>query len=223
MTLTYGTIDDERHIEQPTSAPVTSRPSTSARHIEQPTSAPVTSRPSTSDSDRFSEQDTENAAQHAIASNDDDPSVIEEDPEAIVARKKARMKKIFIGLILLGIVIYIIVDSTTNRYVAQGIQTFLRWFEENPVAGLFAFMGVYFLATVLFVPGSILTLGAGFVFANAFGLGWGVLLATVAVFCGAVAGDLTAFLLGRYLLRGWVMGWTDKYKLFQAIDKGEIR
>lgn len=74
---------------------------------------------------------------------------------------------------------------------------------------------------MLFVPGSILTLGAGFVFANAFGLGWGVLLATVAVFCGAVAGDLTAFLLGRYLLRDWVMGWTDKYKLFKAIDKGE--
>lgn len=76
---------------------------------------------------------------------------------------------------------------------------------------------------MIFFPGSVLSLGAGFVFANAFGLGWGVLLATVAVFCGAVAGDLTAFLLGRYLLRDWVVGWTDKYKLFKAIDKGEAR
>uniref|UniRef100_A0A6U4ITL6 VTT domain-containing protein n=1 Tax=Minutocellus polymorphus TaxID=265543 RepID=A0A6U4ITL6_9STRA len=205
MTLTYGTVDD----------PIDQAPAAYASAA----AAPVTTRPSTSDSDRFSEQDTGNAAHHANGSNDEGGSAIEEDPEANATRKKARVKKIIIGLILLGIVIYIIVDSTTNRYVAQGIQIFLKWFEDNPVAGLFAFMGVYFLATVMFVPGSILTLGAGFVFANAFGLGWGVLLATVAVFCGAVAGDLTAFLLGRYLLRGWVLGWTDKYKIFKAIDK----
>ena len=201
MTLTYGTVDD---------VPIP---------VDQASSPPVASMPSTSDSDRFSEQDTGVAVRDANTSSGEDDRIVDEDPEAAAARKKARIKKIVIGLILLGIVIYIIVDSTTNRYVAQGIQIFLKWFEDNPVAGLFAFMGVYFLATVLFVPGSILTLGAGFVFANAFGLGWGVLLATVAVFCGAVAGDLTAFLLGRYLLRDWVMGWTDKYKLFKAIDK----
>ena len=199
----YGTVDDVPIPVDQASSPL----------------ALVASMPSTSDSDRFSEQDTGDAGRDAITFSGEDDHNVDEDPEAAAARTKARMKKIVIGLILLAIVIYIIVDSTSSQYVAQGIQIFLKWFEDNPVAGLFAFMGVYFLATVLFVPGSILTLGAGFVFANAFGLGWGVLLATVAVFCGAVAGDLTAFLLGRYLLRDWVMGWTDKYKLFKAIDK----
>lgn len=103
--------------------------------------------PSTSDSDRFSEQDTGNVVQDANGSSGEDGRIVDEDPEVVTARKKARMKKIIIGLILLGIVIYIIVDFTTNRYVAQGIQIFLQWFEDNPVAGLFAFMGVYFLAT----------------------------------------------------------------------------
>merc|ERR1712151_153451 len=73
-------------------------------------------------------------------------------------------------------------------------------------------------ATVLFIPGSILTLGSGFIFANVFGLGFGVLLASVAVFIGASAGAIVAFLLGRYLLRDWVKTLTTKYPLFEAVD-----
>lgn len=46
-----------------------------------------------------------------------------------------------------------------------------------------------------------------------------MLLATISVFLGAAAGDITAFLLGRYLLRDWVQGWTVKYPIFKAIDK----
>merc|ERR1712232_416881 len=73
-------------------------------------------------------------------------------------------------------------------------------------------------ATVLFVPGSILTLGAGFVFANAFGLGIGILLGTLSVFFGASAGAILAFLFGRYLLRDWVKGLTKNYAIFEALD-----
>jgi len=179
--------------------------------------APIAVLTNSSEEDTFSEQDTRH--HHALSTDAADSASEEEDPEELAAKKRGRIKKILIGLILVGLIIFIIVDSTSNRYIANGIQTFLEWFERNPVAGLFAFMGVYFLATILFIPGSILTLGAGFVFANAFGLGWGVLLATTSVFVGAVAGDIVAFLLGRYLLRSWVQTWTDRYPLFQAIDK----
>ena len=61
------------------------------------------------------------------------------------------------------------------------------------------------ISTVLFIPGSLLTLGAGFVFSNAFGLGVGVLLGVTAVFFGASAGALISFLLGRYLFRDWAI------------------
>jgi uncharacterized membrane protein YdjX (TVP38/TMEM64 family) len=73
-------------------------------------------------------------------------------------------------------------------------------------------------ATVLFIPGSILTLGAGFVFAAAFGLGGGIILGTLSVFIGASLGAIASFLLGRYLLRDFVQTLTKKYTLFEALD-----
>mmetsp|Transcript_738 Transcript_738/g.1097 ORF Transcript_738/g.1097 Transcript_738/m.1097 type:complete len:287 (-) Transcript_738:351-1211(-) len=132
--------------------------------------------------------------------------------------KSGRIKKILVAVILVAFIVFVIVDYFTNQYVKHFVDDFLAWIESNPVAGLFAFMGVYFLATVLFIPGSILTLGGGFIFANAFGLWFGVILATVAVFFGASTGAIAAFLLGRYLFRGWVQKLTKKYVIFEAID-----
>ena len=56
--------------------------------------------------------------------------------------------------------------------------------------------GAYTVACVLFVPGSILTLGAGFLF--------GVARGTSAVSIGSTLGATAAFLIGRTLLRGWI-------------------
>jgi len=77
---------------------------------------------------------------------------------------------------------------------------------------------VYFAATVLFVPGTILTLGAGFVFSMAFGLGGGVALGSLSVFLGASMGAIASFLLGRYLLREQIGKLSNRYVVFQAID-----
>lgn len=133
--------------------------------------------------------------------------------------KRALLNKIIVGLVLVGLIVFIIVDSVTHGFVKGAIEGLLQWIEENPIRGLFVFMAVYFVATVLFVPGSLLTLGSGFVFAESFGLGFGVLLATLAVFVGATLGALVAFILGRYLLRDWVENLTKKYNVFRAIDK----
>ena len=100
--------------------------------------------------------------------------------------------KIFLGLLLLSTIIFVIVDSLTNKYIVAGFQNFLQWIESNILAGVFAFVAVYFVATVMFVPGSILTLGSGFVFGKAVGLGPGVALATAAVFVGASLGAIVA-------------------------------
>jgi uncharacterized membrane protein YdjX (TVP38/TMEM64 family) len=77
---------------------------------------------------------------------------------------------------------------------------------------------VYAVAAVLFIPPLILTLGAGFVFAAAFGLGGGAILATLSVFIGASLGAILSFLLGRYLLRDFVQRLTKKYTIFEALD-----
>jgi hypothetical protein len=155
----------------------------------------------------------------------EDPQMEEQDDiteEELKARRWNRNKKIFLGLILLGFIVFVIVDSTTAGYLRKGIENFLKWIENNAIAGMFAFMLVYFVATVLFIPGSILTLGAGFVFANAFGLGVGLLIAALSVFIGASLGAIVAFLLGRYLLRDWVKGLAKRYAIFQALDIGTL-
>lgn len=71
--------------------------------------------------------------------------------------------------------------------------------------------GVYAVACVLFVPGSVLTLGAGFLF--------GVVYGTIAVSIGSVLGATASFLIGRTLLRGAMERRIAAYPRFQAIDR----
>jgi uncharacterized membrane protein YdjX (TVP38/TMEM64 family) len=154
------------------------------------------------------------------ASDEVGPELTEEE---FKARRTSRNKKIMLGLLLVAFVIFVIIDALTTGFVRSGIDSFLAWIEANPAPGFFVFMIVYFVATILFVPGSILTLGAGFVFANAFGLGVGVLLGALSVFFGASAGAILSFLLGRYLLRDWVKTLTKKYAIFEALDAALVQ
>jgi hypothetical protein len=48
--------------------------------------------------------------------------------------------KFYVGLLLLGFVIYVIIDSVTNKNVRDGLETFLQWIEENPLSGFFLFV-----------------------------------------------------------------------------------
>jgi uncharacterized membrane protein YdjX (TVP38/TMEM64 family) len=78
-------------------------------------------------------------------------------------------------------------------------------------AGAALFVGLYVLACVLFVPGSVLTLGAGAVF--------GVLKGSVLVSVGATLGATAAFLVGRYAARGWVSAKMAGRPKFKAVDE----
>ena len=77
--------------------------------------------------------------------------------------------------------------------------------------GAIAFIALYIIATVAFLPGSIVTLGAGVVF--------GVILGSLYVFIGATLGATAAFLVGRYLARGWVAKKIAGNDKFRAIDE----
>lgn len=81
--------------------------------------------------------------------------------------------------------------------------------------GPIAFIVLYMLATIAFLPGSILTLGGGVVF----GVGAGSLYA----FMGATLGATGAFLVGRYLARSWVESKIAGDGNFRAIDRAVSR
>lgn len=85
--------------------------------------------------------------------------------------------------------------------------------------GPVVFVLVYFVGTVLFVPGSVLTIGSGFAFAQACGQSAGVVLGSAVVLLGAVAGDTAAFLLGRYALRPLVAEKAAQYRILAAVDR----
>jgi uncharacterized membrane protein YdjX (TVP38/TMEM64 family) len=167
---------------------------------------------------------TNGTREEAAAEVAEGPSAATEDDDNATTKPKSCCSptKLMIGLVLLALVTFVIIDSSTTGYVRSAVSNFLEWIETHAVAGIFLFIMVYFIATVFFIPGSLLTLGAGFVFASAFGLGPGVALGTLVVFTGAASGALAAFLLGRYLLRDAVGRLSTKYAVFQALDQALI-
>lgn len=87
----------------------------------------------------------------------------------------------------------------------------LEWVRGVGLWGAVVLGAAYVPASVLFVPGAILTLGAGFLF--------GVLLGTVVVSIGSTLGATAAFLVGRTFAREWVASKVKANPRFGAIDR----
>jgi len=95
------------------------------------------------------------------------------------------------------------------------LRTALDWIRDLGPWGAAIFLLLYIAATVLLLPGSVLTLGAGAVF----GVVQGAVLVSIAATLGATA----AFLVGRYLAREWVAARLQGYPRFAAIDQAVAR
>ncbi|WP_041933191.1 TVP38/TMEM64 family protein [Gloeothece verrucosa] len=90
------------------------------------------------------------------------------------------------------------------------LENLLQWINQLGFSGTLIFIIIYIVTTVLLIPGAILTLGAGAIF----GLVKGSILVSIASTLAATI----AFLIGRYLVRGWVEKQIEKYPKFKAID-----
>lgn len=95
-------------------------------------------------------------------------------------------KKGLIAALLLALVAALILGPAE-----AWITNLLRWIEGLGAFSALVFGLVYVGATVALLPGSILTIGAGFLY----GLLWGTVLVSLA----STTGALLAFLIGRYL------------------------
>ncbi len=91
------------------------------------------------------------------------------------------------------------------------LKDILVWIESLGSIGAIAFIGIYIVSTVAFLPAFILTLGSGVLF--------GVWLGSIYVFIGATVGSILAFLVGRYLARDWVAKKIADNDQFRAIDR----
>jgi len=93
----------------------------------------------------------------------------------------------------------------------QYLDEFVAWTQRLGLAGMAVFAGAYVLATIFFVPGSILSLAAGFAF--------GVVQGTILISLASVTGASLAFLLGRTLLRGVIANKVAGNENFAKVDR----
>ncbi|HIK32707.1 MAG TPA: TVP38/TMEM64 family protein [Oscillatoriales cyanobacterium M4454_W2019_049] len=103
------------------------------------------------------------------------------------------------------------VSSKAGFNLQAIFQNALEWVNSQGTVGVLVFIGLYAIATVALVPGSLLTLGAGVIFGLAFG--------SIYVFVGATLGATLAFIVGRYLTRDWVAKKIEGNEKFAAIDR----
>lgn len=91
----------------------------------------------------------------------------------------------------------------------QWINSFREWTVEQGPAGWIITIIAYAIATVLVIPGAVLTIGAGL----AYGL-WAFPLVVI----GATMGATLAFLCGRYLARDKIQKAINQRPKFKAVD-----
>ncbi|MDY7015022.1 MAG: TVP38/TMEM64 family protein [Cyanobacteriota bacterium] len=113
-------------------------------------------------------------------------------------------------LLIAGFIVVLI--ATAKFFNLQSLlQATFLWVEGLGALAPITFIVIYNLATVLFIPGSLLTLKGGCLF----GAIWGSVYVSIAATLGAV----WAFLIGRYLSREWVRNKIKDNPKFAAINE----
>ncbi|MEO6323196.1 MAG: TVP38/TMEM64 family protein [Thermoanaerobaculia bacterium] len=132
--------------------------------------------------------------------------------DAVTAPADAPKKKSPVLAIVIGLVVIVgLVFLFKTLPVSEWLKSFQTYVQGLGFLGYVLFALVYAVCCVLFVPASVLTLGAGAIY----GLGVG----TIVVVVGATLGATLSFLLARTVLRKKVEGMTAGNAKFRALDR----
>jgi pyruvate/2-oxoglutarate dehydrogenase complex dihydrolipoamide dehydrogenase (E3) component/uncharacterized membrane protein YdjX (TVP38/TMEM64 family) len=113
-------------------------------------------------------------------------------------------------LIVMGMILLVLFRILFLLPIKDWLVTGLEWTQTLGIWGPILVVVFYVAACVLFLPGSVLTLGAGFVFK--------IVIGTVIVSIGSTLGACAAFLIGRTIARGWISRKIASNEKFFAID-----
>jgi uncharacterized membrane protein YdjX (TVP38/TMEM64 family) len=125
------------------------------------------------------------------------------------------MKKNNLKLILLILILSALIAAVILLPVKVWLVKALQWVQGLGLWGPVFVVGFYIIACIFFLPGSILTLGAGFIFK--------VVIGTITVSIGATLGACAAFLVGRTIARDWIARKVAQNEKFTAIDNAVAR
>lgn len=126
------------------------------------------------------------------------------------------MKKSIIKiLITVGVVatVYLVLRAygVTDDIRLENVPKIKTWVEGFGRIAPLVYIGLYLVSTVFFLPGTPVTILAGFVF----GPLWGIFYASVA----SIISVSVAFLIARYVARDLVEGWVKDNAQFRKIDE----
>ncbi|MGD2114856.1 MAG: TVP38/TMEM64 family protein [Acidobacteriota bacterium] len=128
-------------------------------------------------------------------------------PEAEGAAGDSRWRTVLYALAAIAVAALLYL---AGRQLGAYVDAFEQWIRSLGFWAPLAFILGYAVGTVAFAPGSLLTLASGAVF----GLFWG----TVYAWTGATLGACAAFLIARYLARGWVERKLEDRPRFKTLD-----
>lgn len=120
-------------------------------------------------------------------------------------RSTRNLAAIAVALVALGVAAVVFREP-----LGEGVRSLLEWAAGLGPWGAAILVAVWIPAAVLLVPGSILTLGTGFLL----GVVWG----TVVVSIGSTVGAIAAFLVGRAVLRERIRARYEGRRRFEAVD-----
>ncbi len=120
-------------------------------------------------------------------------------------------RKTSFRFVLIGLAITLLIASIVLLPVRKYIVDALEWTQGLGAWGPIFVALFYIVACVFLLPGSVLTLGAGFLF--------GVPIGLLSAWIGATLGACAAFLVGRTLARDWVARKVSGTQKFAAVDE----
>jgi len=130
------------------------------------------------------------------------------EPETAETARGSRWRNLVYIVVAVAVVAALFL---AGRQLGGAVETFTGWVEGLGFWAPLVFMLGYAVGTVAFAPGSLLTLASGAIF----GLFWG----TVYAWTGATIGACGAFLIARYVARGWVEGKLEDKPRFKSLDQ----
>lgn len=118
-------------------------------------------------------------------------------------------------LIVIGITALTVLSAGYYFNFPSVLQNALNWIHGLGLIGYAVFILLYILSCIFFIPGTVLTLGAGAIY--------GVVLGSVIVSVASTLGAGAAFLVGRYAAREFVERKIEGNETFKSIDEAVAR
>jgi len=120
-----------------------------------------------------------------------------------------------VRIVVFAVIICGLVLGALLLPVKDYLVSLLEWTDGLGLWGPIVVAGFYVVACLLLLPGSVLTLGAGFLF--------GVATGTVTFSVGSTLGACAAFVVGRTVARDWIAQKISANPKFTAIDEAVAR